>query len=116
MVKKKQVAFADDILGDMAQHVTREVCATFSLPADQVAQLIKRIEDERRHEWSGARARICYVAHRGSEVQSDRNDRIVRDYLYGERVQLLSRRYGLSERRIWQIIRSSGIKCGVNDG
>ncbi len=106
MVKKKQVAFADDILGDMAQHVTREVCATFSLPADQVAQLIKRIEDDRRHEWAGERARVCYIAHKEGELHSERNDRIVRDYLYGERVQLLSRRYGLSERRIWQIIHS----------
>ncbi len=106
MVKKKQVAFADDILGDMAQHVTREVCATFSLPADQVAQVVKRIESERRHEWAGEYARVCYIAHRDDQVRSERNDRIVRDYLYGERVQLLSRRYGLSKRRIWQIINS----------
>lgn len=106
MVKKKQVAFADDILGDMAQHVTSELCAAFNLPSDQVAQLVRRIEKERRHEWAGERARVCYIAHKDGELRSERNNRIVRDYLYGERVQLLSRRYGLSERRIWQIIHS----------
>lgn len=37
---------------------------------------------------------------------SDRNRAIVRDYIAGERLALLSRRYGLSERRILQIIKA----------
>lgn len=38
-------------------------------------------------------------------VIAQRNAAIVRDYLAGERIGLLSRRYGLSERRILQIVK-----------
>ncbi len=106
MVRTKKIAFADDILGDMAQHVASALCQAFDLPPEQVAQVVKRVEKGRRQEWAGDYARVCYIAHRDDEVRSDRNEQIVRDYLYGERVSLLSRRYGLSERRIWQIIHS----------
>ncbi len=106
MVRTKKIAFADDILGDMAQHVASEVCQAFNLPPEQVAHVVKRVEKGRRHEWAGQQVRVSYIATRDDEIRSDRNERIVRDYLYGERVPLLSRRYGLSERRIWQIIHS----------
>lgn len=39
-------------------------------------------------------------------VIARRNAGIVRDYLAGERLGLLSRRYGLSERRILQIVKT----------
>lgn len=48
------------------------------------------------------RALYCYW-----KTQKWRKEAIRRDYKAGERVGLLSRRYGLSEQRIQQILRSS---------
>lgn len=39
-----------------------------------------------------------------SKTSGVRNRSIIRDWRAGERVPLLARRYGLSQRRIWQIV------------
>lgn len=50
--------------------------------------------------WRGSR---WYVS--GQNSTSVRNEAIVRDYLRGERLALLERRYGLTQRRLLQIIK-----------
>ncbi|MDP1686871.1 hypothetical protein [Hydrogenophaga sp.] len=50
--------------------------------------------------WKGSR---WYVT--GQNDTSERNSRIKRDYLSGERLALLERRYQLSTRRLLQIIK-----------
>lgn len=59
-------------------------------------------EAEVRARWGGDRP---YIARRAGEGQSARNEQIRRDYLRGERLALLERRYALSQRRLWQIIK-----------
>jgi len=50
--------------------------------------------------WKGSR---WYVT--GQNDTSVRNAAIVRDYLRGERLALLERRYGLTQRRLLQIVK-----------
>jgi len=47
-----------------------------------------------------------YIGVRPGGVSSQRNAAIKRDYLAGEHIPLLERRYKLSRSRIWEIIKS----------
>ena len=74
-------------------------------------ELLPKITDDQaaaadlavRERWGGDRP---YIAKRLGEGRSERNDRIRRDYLAGERFELLERRYGITSRRILQIIKA----------
>jgi Mor family transcriptional regulator len=98
MVTEKKPKFQDDIIDDVLRRV-------IALAPGFSAALAKQIAGEVRHEWAGETSRIYYVARRDEDVRSKRNAAIVRDYLAGERIALLERRYTLSGRRILQIIK-----------
>lgn len=66
-------------------------------------ELVKGVEAGIRAAWGGDRV---FIAKRRGEGHSNRNSRIFRDYLAGERVKLLSRRYELSERQVLRIIKA----------
>jgi len=66
-------------------------------------ELVKSVEVGVRADWGGDRV---FIAKRRGEGHSNRNSRIFRDYLAGERVKLLSRRYELSERQVLRIIKA----------
>ncbi len=99
MVKASKPKLQDDIVDDVLRRIIE---AQPSFPS----QLAIKIAQQVRHDWSGEYSRICYIAKATDAMRSQRNDAIIRDYLAGERIGLLSRRYGLSERRIKQIIKS----------
>lgn len=67
------------------------------------AALAAQVDKEARQQWGGDRP---YISLRRGAGTSSRNAAIKRDYLAGERIPLLERRYELSPRRIWQIIAS----------
>jgi len=90
---------------DIIDDVLRRVIDAGGVIDRAMAQAIARAV---RHEWGGETARICYIARRDDELRTQRNRAILRDYLAGERIALLSRRYGLSGRRIIQIVKSAG--------
>jgi Mor family transcriptional regulator len=95
---KKPAKYNDDIIDDVLRRVI-EMAPAFS------AALAAQIARDVRHEWAGDRTRLFYVARREDELRSSRNDAIRRDYLAGERLALLERRYDLTQRRILQIIK-----------
>jgi len=66
-------------------------------------ELVKGVEAGIRADWGGDRV---FIAKRRDEEHCNRNSRIFRDYLAGERVKLLSRRYELSERQVLRIIKA----------
>ena len=98
MVKTKAPRFSDDIIDDVLRRVIEMAPAFTAALAAQVAR-------ETRHEWAGDKARIFYIARRDDETRSARNESIMRDYRSGERLALLERRYGITQRRILQIIK-----------
>ena len=73
-------------------------------------QLAPKITDEMaaqvdaalRARWGGDRP---YIALRLGQGRSERNERIRRDYLAGERLELLERRYGLSQRHLIRVVK-----------
>lgn len=79
-----------------------DVLAIVSSVATVTPEQAAAAEAEVRARWGGDRP---YIARRAGEGQSARNEQIRRDYLRGERLALLERRYALSQRRLWQIIK-----------
>lgn len=85
-----------DVLGRMQE-------ALAEAKGELTPELVKSVEASIRADWGGDRV---FIAKRRGEGHSNRNSRIFRDYLAGERVKLLSRRYDLSERQVLRIIKS----------
>lgn len=99
MVKETAPKFQEDIIDDVLRRVI-EMAPQFS------AAMAKQIAREVRQDWAGEAARVCYIAKRNDELLSARNAAIRRDYLAGERLGLLERRYGIGKRWILKIIKS----------
>lgn len=84
-----------DILG--------RVAATVPLSPD----VVERIDYDIRRDWGGERPYIAKAGETPSRrARSARNERIRADYARGERVALLARRYGVTERAIQKVLRS----------
>lgn len=98
MVKQKKQKINEDIVDDVLRRVIDMAPSFNEALASQIARQV-------RHDWAGDTSRICYIARREDDLRSARNDSIARDYLAGERIGLLSRRYGLSERHILRILK-----------
>jgi len=96
----KRNDFVLDILSRVQEAL---VAAKVELPAELTTELVKGVEADIRAEWGGDRV---FIARSRGEDHSNRNSRIVRDYLAGERVKLLSRRYELSGRQVLRIIKA----------
>jgi Mor family transcriptional regulator len=66
------------------------------------AETISKADAAVRERWGGDRP---YIARRVGAGYSQRDAAIRRDYLAGERFELLERRYGLTRRRLMQIVK-----------
>ncbi|SFQ41465.1 Mor transcription activator family protein [Variovorax sp. OK605] len=85
-----------DIIGRLQEALT-------AARGELTPELLKGVETSVRADWGGDRV---FIAKRSGEGHNNRNSRIFRDYLAGERVKLLSRRYELSERQVLRIIKA----------
>lgn len=85
----------DDFVDDVLALVVRMVPGMTPDHAAQAAQAV-------RERWGGDRP---FIARRAGEGRSGRNEQIRRDYLRGERLALLERRYGLSQRHLIRIVK-----------
>jgi Mor family transcriptional regulator len=90
----------DDIVADI---LTRATAAASANKGVLTSELAEKIEREVRADWGGDRV---FIPKRAGDGHSGRNSRIMRDYLNGERLALLERRYQITQRRILQIIKA----------
>lgn len=97
MVNDKTAGNDNDIIDDIFAAVI-ELAPAFR-------EKLLQIKREKRDAWAGDRP---FIAKRDGEGRSQRNEAIVRDYLRGERITLLSRRYQITERRVLQIVKQRG--------
>ena len=67
------------------------------------AALAAQVDKQAREQWGGDRP---YISIRRGAGSSSRNAAIKRDYLAGEHIPLLERRYSLGRSRLWEIIKS----------
>jgi Mor family transcriptional regulator len=99
MVTTPSKPATNDIVSDILQRCLK---AAISNGGSFTDKDLPRIEREVRLDWGGDRP---FIARRAGEGHSQRNSRIMRDHLAGERMALLERRYGLTRVRIWQIVK-----------
>jgi Mor family transcriptional regulator len=84
--------FVDDVLRVVACHVP-------GMTQGQAMAAAAAVRDR----WGGDRP---YIARRAGEGYSARNEKIRQDYLRGERLELLERRYHLSKRHLIRIVKA----------
>ena len=96
MVTNIQNDIVLDILSRLQQALTEA-------KGELTPELMKGVEASVRADWGGDRV---FIARRRGEGHGNRNSRIMRDYLGGERLKLLARRYELSERQVLRIIKA----------
>ncbi|WP_018869518.1 helix-turn-helix domain-containing protein [Thioalkalivibrio sp. ALgr3] len=83
-----------DIIRDAFQRIEKELGVDPSR--------LQQIEQCLRDEWGRD---TCYIATMEGQRIAERNRALVRDYMRGERVPLLARRYGISARQVYRILR-----------
>jgi Mor family transcriptional regulator len=89
-----------DIITDMLQRVADKLG---KLPK-HAAEAFTEIEVQARNDWGGQRHYIAKVGETGRQQMAQRDAAILADHRRGEHEELLSRRWGISVRRIRQIV------------
>jgi Mor family transcriptional regulator len=77
------------------------------IEAGLAREKVRKVIDQLRHDWGGTDAWI--FRHNGEPVRRAvfrRNAQIYRDWQAGERVPFLARKYGISAKRVYAVIRS----------
>ena len=97
MQKKSENDIVQDILARVAEAAAKQPDKPLS---DDV---LKKIEQDVRHQWGGDRP---YIGIRSGEGHSERNSRIYRQYLQGERLEFLARRHSISYSQTKRIIQT----------
>lgn len=72
-------------------------------PRDE--QSLAELESALREEYGGSHSYIGVTPEDEQRARIARHRQILRDWQAGEKVALIARRYGLSRRRVYQIIR-----------
>lgn len=70
-------------------------------PRTSVA-VVKAVEQQVRHTFGGEEV---WIAKGMAQQRLQRDEQIKRDYLAGERLETLERRYELTKRRLFQIVK-----------
>jgi Mor family transcriptional regulator len=92
-----RVNTANDLVSDI---IDRIVQAHGKLPA----KTMRKIEADVRRDWGGERHYVAKLGESGKAQLAERDLRIREEARHGEHVRLLSRRWGISERRVRQIL------------
>jgi Mor family transcriptional regulator len=85
---------------DLVHDILHRVQAMFDLPTERLVELEQRV----RHDWGGERPYIPRLGESARLIRSKRDERIRAEHRRGERVELLARRWGMTERRVRQIL------------
>lgn len=104
MQKKSENDIVNDILARVAEAAAKQP----GKPLDEGA--LKKIELDVRQQWGGDRP---YIGLKTGDGHSDRNSRIYRQHLAGERTDFLARRHSLSKSQVERIIGQAAKSNGV---
>lgn len=88
---------------DIIRDIIDRVSDRLGLP-DEMRDMLGLIERDVRRDWGGDRPYIAKAGESVKETVSRRNAALLLDYRAGERTSFLARKYGISRRRVRQII------------
>lgn len=92
----------NDIVQDILARVAEAQAKQPDKPLDEAA--LKKIEAMVRQQWGGDRP---YIGIKTGDGHSDRNSRIYRQHLQGERAEFLARRHDMSRSQVLRIIQAA---------
>ena len=104
MQKKSENDIVNDILARVAESAAKQPGTALD------EDLLKKIERDVRQQWGGDRP---YIGLKTGEGHSERNSRIYRQHLQGERSEFLARRHNLSKSQVDRIIGQASKSNGV---
>jgi Mor family transcriptional regulator len=87
-----------DILNDIAERL---------VAGGACHDLTARVLADVRRDWGGEETYICKNAESPTRVVTRRNAALLRDWRLGERVPLLARKYQISTKRVYAILKLS---------
>lgn len=73
----------------------------------KAAEVLHEIEADIRRDWGGDRPYIAKAGESAATEMSRRNAAIIRDHQRGERATYLARKYGISRKRVHEILREA---------
>jgi Mor family transcriptional regulator len=88
---------ANDLVSDILERIAEKHA---KLPA----KVAKQIEEDIRRDWGGERHYIAKVGETGRAQLAERDALIRAQARRGDHVKLLARRWGISEKRVRQIL------------
>lgn len=89
----------DDILADVIRRV-------IDVWEGAPVSTLRNLERDLRKDWGGERVYVAKVGESGRQERSQREAAIREDYRRGAHVRALARKWGISPRRVQQILRS----------
>ena len=92
---------------DLITDILQRVASKFGKLPKHAEAAFTEIEVEARNDWGGQRHYIAKVGDIGRQQLAQRDAAILEDHRRGEHEALLARRWGISVRRIRQIIAST---------
>lgn len=93
-----------DIISDILVRALERIGKVSKTAAQKLEAEIGALELEIRQDYGGERHYVIRGGESSFDLRVERDLRLLADYQRGERVPLLARRYGISERRVYQII------------
>lgn len=96
-----------DILHDTFERL-RGVLTELGVLSPIVEDHIAEVERSVRRDWAGDRPYIARHAEDVIRQLSERNRAILRDWHAGERVDTIARKYGISKKRVYAILKVWG--------
>lgn len=85
---------------DLVHDILYRVRRMFDLPEEKLVE----VEQGVRQDWGGERPYIARLGESAKLIRGKRDQMIRDQFRRGEHVSLLARRWGLSERRVQQIV------------
>jgi Mor family transcriptional regulator len=89
---------------DIVRDILDRLNEAFQGKAQISAAFWVSFEDEIRRQWGGELQYIAKTSEAQIQYKNRRDREIVRDHRRGEQARYLARKYGVSERRIRQIV------------
>lgn len=95
--------FVEDLRERMIENLTGQL----GISAETACLVAATVADDLLRDWRGERPYIGPSAEDVRRRQSARNEALLRDWRNGERIPLLARRYGISVKRVYAVLKIS---------
>ena len=96
-----------EFVEDLRERLVANLTGQLGVSAEAAGLVAAAVADELYRDWRGERPYIGPSIDDVRRQQSARNAALLRDWRNGERIPLLARRYGISVKRVYALLKLS---------